>query len=179
METKKKALPAWVILMMICAGAGLLLGIVNAVTQGPIAEGTAAAANEARRTLFPDADRFEIVEVGADSGIMECFEAYAGDTLLGHVARLTVAGSQADIEVTVGIKPDDSLSGIQVGGASFAETAGLGAKIKDEPFRSQFVDLKLPAALNENVDAITSATISSRAVVDAVNKAAEFVAAVR
>lgn len=179
MEAKKKALPAWAILAMICAVAGLLLGVVNAVTEGPIAEGAVAAANEARKTLFPDADRFESVAVGADSGITECFEAYAGGTMLGHVARLTVPGSQADIEVTVGIRPDDTLTGIQVGGTSFAETAGLGAKVKEEPFRSQFVDLKLPAVLKENIDAVTSATISSRAVTDAVNKAADFVGGIR
>ena len=59
-----------------------------------------------------------------------------------------------------------------VGDADFDETAGLGSKAQDEDFISQFIGKKVPLKVSD-VDVISGATITSEAVVKAVNKAAE------
>ena len=63
---------------------------------------------------------------------------------------------------------------MDVGGARFSETEGLGSRVKDEAFTQQFIGQTPPLALGEDVDAVSGATVSSRAAVDAVNEAAAF-----
>ncbi|MPM58160.1 Electron transport complex subunit RsxG [bioreactor metagenome] len=95
----------------------------------------------------------------------------------------------------VGIGADGAITGIRVGGPNFSETMGLGAKTRDAEFTDQFQGQKGPISVGgksdsvtsasanaENpsesgghVDAVTSATISSRAVVSAVNTACSYV----
>ena len=74
----------------------------------------------------------------------------------------------------VGMDSSGVITGINVGGSNFSETAGLGAKVKNDDFKDQFKGLMPPVILNEDVDAVTAATISSRAVTDAVNKACDY-----
>lgn len=52
---------------------------------------------------------------------------------------------------------------------AFSQTPGFGQECENEAFTSQFIGKKAPFVLNENIDAVTSATITSQAVVDAVN----------
>jgi electron transport complex protein RnfG len=75
---------------------------------------------------------------------------------------------------TVGVDNDGVITGISVGGSSFSETAGLGARAKEAWFAEQYIGKASPIALTKDggeIDAITSATITSRAVTTAVNNA--------
>ena len=68
---------------------------------------------------------------------------------------------------------DGVIRGVNVGGSNFSETAGLGAKTKDASWREQFIGESAPVAITKdggNIDAIASATISSRAVTDEVDR---------
>ena len=127
------------------------------------------------RSLFPQAgdapDGFE--QLAAAEGVDAAYAVLRGGETLGCAVVKTVQGYAGPIEVTVGIHPDRTLSGILVGGNDFRETEGLGAKAKDAAFTAQFAGKHVPLELGQDIDAIAGATITSRAVVDAVNAAAK------
>lgn len=155
-------------LLVIALIAGLALGVVHAVTEEPIAEQAKLAAEAARRDVLPVADRFEQNE-GSD--IYLGFDA--SGSLVGYVATGVCKGFGGEIEVTVGVGPNGVIQGISVGGSNFSETAGLGAKTKDAAWREQFIGQSDSVAITKDggqIDAIASATISSRAVADEVDR---------
>ncbi len=160
-------------LLLIAAVAGLALGFTNAITKGPIDEQTIAAANAARESVLPGMDNFEQIQA-AEEGIDNAYIAYKGGDIAGYTAQITTQGYGGEIEVMVGMDSSGVITGINVGGSNFSETAGLGAKVKNDDFKDQFRGLMPPLVLNEDIDAVTAATISSRAVTDAVNRACDF-----
>lgn len=127
------------------------------------------------RQLFPyageGADAFEKAE--AVDGLDEAYAVMRGGQALGYAARHTVQGYAGPIELTIGLRTDGTLSGIHVGGSEFRETEGLGAKAKDSEFTDPFSGKTPPLTLGKEIDGIAGATVTSRAVVDGVNLAAE------
>lgn len=162
-------------LLIISVVAGLALGITNAVTAGPIEQQRIAEANAARQKVLPEAVNFEAVEA-VPKGIDEMHKGLdASGALVGCTGKTTVTGYGGPIEVTVGLGLDGIITGVNVGGSDFAETAGLGAKTKDAAFTDRYkgLDAADPATIavkqdGGTVDAVSSATISSRAVSDGV-----------
>ncbi len=159
-------------LLVIALVAGLALGVVHAVTEQPIAKQALAAAEEARKTVLPQAAAFEpnadeTVYVGRD----------AAGAVVGFVTSGETKGFGGVIEVTVGLSVDGTITGISVGGSGFKETAGLGAKTKDAAFTDQFIGKSDEltavkhgtASTDQQIDAVSGATISSRAVTNEVN----------
>ncbi len=165
----KKQLPAYVVLCIIALVAGLLLSATNALTEKRIEEQNRLAAVAARITALPGADAFEELALPEGSSLDAAYRATANGALFGYVAQITVNGYGGEIEIVVGMNLEDAITAINVGGPSFSETAGLGAKAKEEPFTAQFSGLQEEAVLKQNIDSITGATISSGAVVDGVN----------
>lgn len=170
---------------------GLILGVVNEVTKEPIAKVNYEAEQESYRNVFADADSFEAYEdfdAGKAADIIAESEYTADEIMgvntaldesgnvLGYVISVTShEGSQADITLSVGIQIDGTLNGFSA--TSINETPGLGALVTEESFSSQFenraeesytVVKTAPAADNE-IEAVTGATISSKAVTNAVN----------
>lgn len=131
-------------LLLLAAVAGLALGATNAVTEGPIEQQRIEEANAARQAVLADAATFEILGEGTD-GMDEISRGLdaAGETV-GYTARCTVQGYGGPIEVTVGLTSDGAIAGVNVGGADFAETAGLGARVKEPWFGEQYVGLEPP-----------------------------------
>lgn len=181
----KKQLPAWAVLLVITLAAGLCLGGVYALTKDAIADQAAAAAEAARRGALPEADAFEALTLPAEAGLDWCYAGLQGGRLVGYVAQATVQGFGGPLEVIAGVNLEQKITGVSVGGSAFAETAGLGAKAKEPAFANQFADKQAPltvvkageTANDQTVDAITSATITSRAATGAVNQIAAFVGA--
>ena len=171
----KIRVPSWARLAIVCVIVGGLLGFVNAITAGPIAQRAAEAAEAARRSVFTEADSFEPLELAADSGVDNCYAAMKDGQLIGYVVQTTVSGFGGPIEVQTGLDLDTVVTGISVGGAKFSETPGLGSRTKDPEFQAQFAGVTIPAKPGDNVDAVTGATVSSGAVCSAVNKAGYFV----
>ena len=160
-------------LFLICLVAGLALGLTNELTADAIAQQALLAANEARKTALPEADTFEMVSEGQGGTI----SAYAGTKdgeLKGYVALVAVKGYAGEIEITIGMDCQGVITGINVGGSNFKETAGLGAKTKDTAFTRQFAGLTAPLTVKGNVVPVTGATISSTAVTNGVNTACEY-----
>lgn len=160
-------------LFAIAAVAGLALGATNLVTAGPIAAQAIAAADAARRSVLPQAGTF--TELPTPEGLTGAYAGYdAGGALVGKTGTIVTKGYGGEIEITVGVDLSGAVTGVSVGGSSFSETAGLGARSKEAWFGKQFVGRNTPIALTKDggsIDAITSATITSRAVTNAVNSA--------
>ncbi|MEG1560166.1 MAG: RnfABCDGE type electron transport complex subunit G [Clostridia bacterium] len=161
-------------LLIITVVAGLALGFTNEITKAAIEKQAIAAEEAARKTILPDASEFEKIETVPD-GIDNVYVGKINGEPVGYIAQITVKGYGGLIEVMVGMDNKGVITGINVGGGKFAETAGLGARSKEPKFMNQFIGLTPPAVLKENVDAISAATITSTAVVNAVNTASEYI----
>ena len=160
-------------LFLLAAIAGLALGITNMVTAGPIARQAILAAEAARTAVLPVASSF--TEAEAPVGLQDAYAGYdASGAYVGATGTIITDGYGGEIEITVGIDQSGAVTGVSIGGSSFAETAGLGARAKEPWFAEQFVGKASPIAIAKDggeIDAITSATITSRAVTNAVENA--------
>ena len=164
------------ILFAITLVAGLLLGCVYQITKEPIARQEALAQENACREVFSDAESFEAVtdftEEAAQTVLNEggysaasvnaCQEAKdASGTVLGYVLTVTThEGYGGDIQFTVGVRNDGTLNGISL--LSISETAGLGMQAGD-------VYTKTGSTADNEIDAISGATITTNAVTNGVN----------
>ena len=178
-----------IILTVITLVSGLLLGLAYEVTKAPIAQSQENAKKEAWQAVFPDADldAFEeadvdtdvadqvIADLGVEATIDEVCTVDGGET--GYVITATDSeGYGGDIQVVVGITADGTVSGISF--LSISETAGLGMNATNESFYGQYVGVQTEKFAvskdggdGEPIDAISGATITSRAVTGAVNTA--------
>ena len=182
------------ILMAITLVSGLLLGLVYQVTKDPIAAEEAKEKQEAYQAVFTDAASFEeldeknaslekAADVLEENGLSaEHIDEVLGAVddsgkLLGVVMNVTTTeGYGGDINFSMGIQKDGTLNGIQI--LSISETAGLGMKAKEPKFYNQYKGKKAEKFVvskdggdGEQIDAISGATITSRAVTGAVNVA--------
>lgn len=171
------------ILLVITLIAGLLLGLVYQVTKEPIAEQEAKAKQEACQEVFQDAASFALIGVEtmtvegyAQESIDEVMEAKdASGELLGYVITVTTKeGYGGDIQFSIGVRLDGTVNGMSI--LSISETAGLGMRA-DEVLKPQFagknvekfVYTKNGAAADNEIDAISGATITTNAVTNGVN----------
>ena len=177
------------ILFAITVIAGAILGFVYDVTKEPIAQQEARAKQEACQEVFADASAFEtvaeagdasygaILEAGYDkASIEEVMKAQSstGD-VLGYVMIVTSHdGYNGDIRFSMGIRMDGTLNGISL--LAISETPGLGMRAEEvlkpqfaEKQASVFAYTKTGAASEDQIDAISGATITTNAVVEAVN----------
>lgn len=158
-----------IILLLITAVVAGLLAFVNMLTVDKIAENTAKKANEAMQAVLPSAS-YEKIEVTAE----DITEAYRTEN--GFVIRLNAMGFGGAIDMMVGIDSNGDVAGISV--ISHGETASLGAECTRSDWQSQFVGAKGDLQVTKDggtIDALTGATVTSRAVTEAVNRAVEFV----
>ncbi len=177
------------ILMAITLVAGLLLGVVQGITEEPIAKAKEAAKQEACKQVLGEADEFEpYAEFDEEKAakavahiegtvIDEVIAAKKGSEDAGYVITVTDKnGYGGDIQVSVGILPDKTVNGIAI--LSINETAGLGMNAKNPQFYEQYSGKKTESFYvskdggeGEEIQAISGATITSRAVTGAVNAA--------
>ena len=172
----KNRISAWIVLGAITIVAALSLAVTNEVTKAPIAQQAALAEGRAKLLVMPGAETFD--EITLEDGKV-LFEAKAADgASLGFVGKTERGGYGGPVEVIAGVSPDGTVTGVNVGGSSFSETPGLGAKARDAAFTDQFKGKKSPLRLGDStqdnmVDALTAATITSNAVVAGVNEIAK------
>ena len=156
--------------------AGVLAG-VNALTKDKIAaaraEKTAAAV-----ALVLEGEATELTDVACTGSVQAVYEGPEG-----YAIQVSAAGFGGEMVLMVGVNHQGQVTGISV--VSHTETAGLGAvaaenSAKGQSFRGQFQGQTAPFAVTKDggqVEAITSATITSRAVCAGVNTALAVVAA--
>ena len=167
-------------LTIITLVASACLGFVYELTKDPIAASILNKKLEAISNVVPEfnndpnAAMFRIADLNGDS--LEVYPAMKdGDTVGFAVNTFTTKGFSGNISLMAGFKPDGTIIDISV--LEQKETPGLGTKMAEPGFKDQFKgvnpagsDLKVVKD-GGKVDAITAATISSRAFCDAVNKA--------
>ena len=180
------------IMIAIALVAGGVLGFVHELTKEPIAVMAAKEKAAANRKVFLSASDFSDT-VNADIDVSEFKALYPGvditdciqaldenGDVLGYVLEVTShEGYGGDIVFSAGINVDGSLNGIFI--TSISETAGLGMRAP-EVLVPQFTDVNVPvfevvkgnSATDAQIDAISGATITSKAVTNGVNAALEY-----
>ena len=183
----KKIIKNTLILTIITVVAGLCLGLVYEITKKPIADSQEKAKKEAWQAVFPGADLSEFKQIGVDQDIADQVISDLGVNATidevctvgeeGYVVTATDGdGYGGDIQITVGIQKDGTISGISF--LSISETAGLGMNAQKPAFYEQYVGkqtdkfyVSKDGGEGEPIDAISGATFTSRAVTGAVNAA--------
>lgn len=187
-----------VVLMVITLIAGLLLGVVYEITKEPIAREQKRAKEAAYKEVFLDADSFEemsvdeaigkeIVEKGMDVTIDEVMEVHdKNGESAGYVLTVTDhEGYGGDVRFAMGVRYDGTVNGISF--LSLSETAGLGMKAKEDSFKGQFSGKKADsfiytkdgASAENEIDAISGATITTNAVTNGVNAGLYYISMIK
>ncbi|MBR5214633.1 MAG: RnfABCDGE type electron transport complex subunit G [Bacteroidales bacterium] len=176
---KDTLLNMFVALFVICVVSGGVLGIVYSATKGPIAKAENAKKTEAIENVLPEFNELKETKVKSAMEDIDIpfYLAYDADNnfIGAAVETFTNKGFSGNVSLMVGILADGTVNNISV--LQHAETPGLGSKMTEPSFKDQFNN-KNADSFNfkvkkdgGDVDAITAATISSRAFCDAVNRA--------
>ena len=165
-------------LLVITAVSSTSLGFMYELTKEPKAAAERAKINFAIKAVLPEYDNappFEIESYDGGENLI-CYPTYKDDELVGIAVRTwTMKGFSGLIRLMVGFDKTGNIINISV--LEHLETPGLGTKMADAEFKDQYAG-KNPSTKNlavkkdgGTIDAITAATISSRAFSDAVERA--------
>ncbi|SES64082.1 electron transport complex protein RnfG [Methanococcoides vulcani] len=171
-------------LVLISVVASALLAITYVPTSEQLKKNYAEARTATLAELMPQAAEFEAVygdEIINDEGDREILYYRAKDSsgnLIGYAFFRQHPGAQGLLEVAGGVDVSfNEVTGMSV--MSHTETPGLGSKITEPAFRDQFKNVKVAdLSLSKSggaIDSITGATISSQAVIDALNAQVEVI----
>lgn len=165
MKTWNSYLKPVAVLLVICVVVGAGLSAVNAVTAPVIAVNEEKIRNETYFAVLPGADGFTALDCAAD-GVTAALRA---DNGAGYVITAQARGYGGQVPAAVAFSPDGIILGVIM--MSNDETPGLGQKVTGADFSGQFAGLAADTISMDDVDAISGATISSKAAVAAVNLA--------
>ena len=170
-----------IVLTAVTVIAGALLGYVNDLTKGPIADANAKALSDAIAVVVPGFDNQptenpETIEVNGASYTI--YKATKGGEFIGAAVRSTSNGFGGPLTILVGFDAEGNI--IDYSLLSHAETPGLGSKADiwfKKDGKGSVIGMnpgKNPLSVSKdggNIDAITASTITSRAFLAAVNNA--------
>ncbi len=167
-----------VVLTIVMVLAGLVLASAYTLFQPAIARNQAQALSDSLASLFPSSGKLTFDRLKTDK--MEIYAAKStGGDLVGYAVRVVGSGYGGPIQMLVGLTPElNKIAGLQV--VENVETPGLGSRITEDPFRSQFQGLdpskaisyvknQQPDKTKNQIEAITGSTISTRAVTTALS----------
>lgn len=163
-------------LTITCFISGVIIASTFAITEPAAAEQRVKAKNDAMKELVKDAESFKAIE-----GKEGWYAGIKGGQVIAYVVPANGKGYAGNIEMLAGVTPDGKAMDFKV--LKHAETPGLGDKMVEPKFRKQFANkaptdmevVKVPT--DKNIQALTGATITSRAVTKGVKEAVEAVAA--
>lgn len=199
MKNKDSIIRDAFMLFLITLVSGLALSFVFEITKTPIEVQKALKLQKANQAVFETATSFEedsalmTAAAGLDLGsISKDYEGVTIDSVsqalddkgefLGYNISVTTSQSYASsLSLVFGYSKEGVLQGIEF--TSLTETAGLGMKAAEPKFKNQFLNKKVTkfnvtktgAATEDQIDAISGATITSRAVANAINAGIGFV----
>ena len=166
-------------LLIICIVVSALLALTEGVTRDSINAQVELAIAEAQKQVLPEAAAFAERTLKTAEGDMTYYVGTdAGGAVCGYVFSVAAKGYGGDVSLMCGITREGAVSGIAVTGSS--ETPGVGKKAEAPEFLAQFYKeapengfeaVKGGGAGAGSIDAITGATVTSKAVTAAVNKA--------
>lgn len=187
----KKILKDTLALAIITIASGILLGGVYIITKEPIEKQNEKTKIAAYNSVFSDLSTYELyddldslqtaVKDAGYSGVIVDEVVYAFNSSKENIGVIITVtdrdGYGGNIKMTVGIDMEGTITGLEI--LEISETAGLGMKAADKEFRNQYVGINADEVVytkngkteaNE-IDAISSATITTAAVTDGVNGA--------
>ena len=167
-------------LFLITAISACVLAVVNNITAPIIERNTIEKQELAMKSVIENAVRFEKADMSALAlvdlrcSVTSVYNAVnSQDKTIGYAVMVSTGGYGGEILLTVGIDNDLKVTGIDV--ISHSETPGLGENCTKPQFKEQFkgkengIEVVKNGASGNQVDAISSATITSKAVTDGVN----------
>lgn len=174
------------ILFLITAVAAVVLAVSNNATSDMIVKVQNEANDAARKEVLPQAENFNAIDESKineikskNNNILEVYTGISKDkSVVGYTIKTATSGYGGDVEVITGISLDGKVTGIKV--VKHQETPGLGANSTKPEFQNQFVGkstdkeltvVKTEAKESNEIQALTGATITSRAVTTGVNSA--------
>ena len=176
-----------VTLLVTCVIVAGLLGLVNGVTAGPIAEINWEKTQVAMSAVAADPDNTTFAETplentqamidaatAAGGTLGDIYEAQVNGESAGYAITVSASGSQGTIEMMVGVDTEGTVTGVSI--VSHSETSGIGTKVmnNEDGVLDQFKGKSAAdgtLSVGTNVDAITGATVSTRGVTTGVNAA--------
>ncbi len=166
---EEEIIPILVLTIVVCISV-IALSIINSMTEGPIEDAEKEKVKELLKEQFPELENYT-----ADD---KDYTIYSNGSIVGYAFEIEAGGYGGPIKILVAIEnttlADDDiiLRGISI--ISNTETPGLGAKITEESFLEEFNGLNVNDVMltddGGEINAISGATISSSAVVDAIQK---------
>lgn len=170
----KKYIHLTLVLFIIAFLSGFLMGVVNDLTKGPIAEAQARKLANGVQEIFKEVnldalkDENNTVKLD-DKTLIEYYLIYNDDEeLIGYVFYVDAPNAYKAIQFIVGIDINGKVRGLSY--LNVEETPGLGTKVKGDSFKEDFVGKDNVS----NVDIISGATKSSNAVKNGVQRALDY-----
>lgn len=159
------------VLVIICMVAGALLGVVHDNTDPVAAANAEQRAQETYRQLMPDAASFDEVDCDVEGclGVMKAVDASGAG--IGYLVVTQSKGYGGQVGLVVAFNNDGVVTNIVATPSD--ETPGLGTKVNDESYIGQYVGLNAQPISEDDIDFISGATISSKAVFSAYNIAVQ------
>ncbi|MFH1783384.1 MAG: RnfABCDGE type electron transport complex subunit G [bacterium] len=161
------------ILMVVCTIAAVSLAYTYSKTKPLIDKQASETAERTKNEVLPGVSSFKEVVRGGSTFYVGYNEK---GEVIGSVTKVAPKGYAGAIDMMVGLSDEGLISGVKI--LNHLETPGLGAKITEDAFLEQFKGKKASTILLKKgdsqgtIDAITAATISSRAVTGGVREAA-------
>lgn len=173
----KEIIKSSLTLTLICLICAFLLALVYNAAEGKIEANQKKAVQESINKLAPNATEQKKIKIGDQP----LWKLYQNDNLIGYATIASGQGYGGQIRIMLVTGPGlEKIKGIEI--IESNETPGLGSKIQAKDFKDQFKNIKVakpieyrkekPKAPNQ-IQAITGATISSKSVVEILNKEIE------
>lgn len=156
-------------ILTILLAAVILLGLYNGLRQERLVY-EMHDLQEKMEAMLPGSKHFEPEEyTGEDANI---HRVWKGET--GYIVETVTYGYAGNITMLIGVASEGNVTGLQV--RNMQETYGLGAEaLSDWEFLAQFLRTEGDVEIGTNVDAVTGATVTSKAIARSVNSAVGFV----
>jgi electron transport complex protein RnfG len=147
------------LVVMISVG---FLGLTYSLTEEQIKRQEHEQALAYLSQMFPGMDNFEFEN--------DIYTLYNNENLEGYAFIASTSGYSGEIKIMVGLADKENIKGIII--VSQTETPGIGTRITEPPFISQFDGMAINLIISE-ADTLTGATISSSAVIEAISRIAK------
>lgn len=174
-----KIIKPGIALFVICVVAATLLGFAYDTTREPIAIQQEKTRNSAMREVLPEATDFKDLSLSSDE-VVSVYEGTKDGAVIGYAITTNPKGYGGEVNILTGIDAeDDSITGISI--LSHNETPGLGANAEKPAFKDQYIGkggnlvvVKSVPSKDDEIEAMTSATITTKAVTKGVNASTDF-----
>ena len=156
-------------LLAIAAVMAFALAAVNEVTKDRIEQNNIAEMNAVISKIFGDGISSEELDAEKSDPVKAIYKIEKDGAFQGYAVKCAPMGFKAEIEMIVGVTPEGTVKAVRI--ITLSETPGLGAKVAEDEFLSRFDGKSEGLEVKVNIQEVAGATISSRAVTEAVNAA--------